>query len=105
MQLASVPWTICYGKSSSTALLPVEGSFPTYLLEHPERSLLAATVGMPGTDEAIEEQGQEGGRMTDRVPVNVFENVLAGEASRQVIVSIIGIRISASTVTTEVGAM
>ncbi|KAH7379012.1 hypothetical protein BKA64DRAFT_687099 [Cadophora sp. MPI-SDFR-AT-0126] len=60
---------------------------------------------MPGTDEATEEQGQEGGRMADRVPVNVFENVSAGEASRQVIVSIIGIRISASTVTTEVGAM
>ena len=83
----------------------MEGSFPTYLLEHPKRSLPTATIGIPGTDEAIKEQGQEGGRMADRVPVNVFENVLAGEASRQVIVSTIGIRISASTVTTEVGAM
>ena len=60
---------------------------------------------MPGTDEAIEEQGQEGGRLTDRMPVNVFENVSAGEASRQVIVSTTGIRISASTVTTEARAM
>jgi len=35
---------------------------------------------MPGTDRAIEEQSQEdGGKLADRVPVNVFENVSAGE--------------------------
>jgi len=60
---------------------------------------------MPGTGEAIEGQGQEGARLADRMQGNVFENVSAGEVSRQVIVSTTGIRISASTVTTEAGAM
>jgi len=60
---------------------------------------------MPDTDGAIEEHGQEGCRLADRMPVNVFENISAGEASRQVIVSTNGIRISASTVSTEAGAM
>ncbi|PVH69164.1 hypothetical protein DL98DRAFT_661829 [Cadophora sp. DSE1049] len=39
------------------------------------------------------------------MPVNLFENVSAGEASRQVIVSTTGIHITASTVTTEAGVM
>jgi len=51
---------------------------------------------MPGTDEKEH-------RLADKMPVNVFEDISAGEASRQVIVSTSGIRISPSTVTTEAG--
>merc|ERR1711939_492724 len=72
----------------------------------PRKSLLpVTTIGMSGTNGTTKEQGKEEARLADRMLVNVFENVLAGEASRQVIVSTTGIRISASTVTTEARAM
>lgn len=60
---------------------------------------------MSGTDKATEEQGRHGNKATDRMPVNVFENVSAGVASRQVIVSATGMRITAVGVTAEAGAL